>query len=252
MISKTKKRDGAYAEAAHSIRDKITNNIALVKRLAETLDVTFQPAVSYEDLISAGTLGLIEAARRYSSASGAKFSTFAYRRIRGAMLDLLRSEDPLGRSARAKLSAMYRAGRDYRAEHGRSPSVDELAELLDCPRHEVLRYLSYEKWNYIHSLEGQGAGGQRDDEDAGGILLKSDIDTPLEQLEKSDLTEHLTTAIKGLSVREQQVIVMYYYEELYMVEIAEVLGVTQSRVSQIHTEAIYNLERTLKEVLGDG
>lgn len=249
MAPRTKTPYSTYEGCKNDIHSLIMDNMGLVKSLATRLDVTFQPAVSFDDLISAGTVGLVEAAHRYKSGMDAKFSTFAYQRIRGAMLDLLRAHDPLGKSARAKLGEIHEAITEFQSENRCTPSIKELAVLVDMPKMEVLRYLSYEKWNYMGSLNR----GDSEEETPTTLdaLLGSDIDTPLEKLEREEFATKLAETIKSLSKREQQIIVMYYYEELYMAEIAEVLGITQSRVSQIHTSALYNLGRKLREAFGN-
>jgi RNA polymerase sigma factor for flagellar operon FliA len=228
-----------------AIKQLVMDHLPLVRSIVGRICYGLSPAVSEEDLISAGTLGLVQAAHRYDPSAGVKFVTFAYPRVKGAVVDHLRRSDPLGKSAREQLRALRRHIQEAREATGRKPSLEELAERADLSEEDVLRYLSYEKWDYVGSLE-RSRGGPQDDQSALVELLPSDAETPLDKLEWKERIERLGDAVEKLPEREKQVIVMYYYEDLYMSEMAEILGVTESRVSQLHTRAIYNLTRQME------
>jgi RNA polymerase sigma factor for flagellar operon FliA len=238
----------AYEQAQEpdgSIKQLVLEHLELVRSIADHIHVGLHPAVSEEDLISAGTLGLVEAAHRFDPSHGVKFSTFAYHRVKGAMMDCLRQNDALGKSARKRLSRVRRAARGFRSEHGRPPRLAELAEAVELTEEAVLRCLSYEKWDSVGSLESTASGGQEEGT-ALARFVAADSETPLQKLQWKERVDRLCQAISDLPEREQQVIVMYYYEDLYMAEMAEVLGVSESRVSQLHTRALYNLSRKLE------
>jgi RNA polymerase sigma factor for flagellar operon FliA len=233
-------------EPEDRIQSLVLEHLSLVNRVVDRSFAGLQGLVSRDDMISAGMLGLVEAAHRYDDTRGVKFSTFAYHRVRGAVGDLLRQVDWLGKSAREQLTALKNAIGEFQSAHGRRPTIEELAELTDMSEENVLQYLSYEKWDNVASVDGYV-----DDPDGGRNVLSSliaaDVQTPDESLEWKERVARLTAAIQALPERQQQIIVMYYYEELYLSEMAEILGVSEGRVSQLHTKALYNLTRLLEE-----
>jgi len=239
----------AYAKTeadAATVKELVLRHLPLVRSIVNRILPGLVAGVSEDDLIGAGMLGLVEAAHRYDGRKGVQFQTFAYPRIKGAIIDFLRQGDHLAKSARNHLRLIRRTLAEFRMRRGRRPSIAELADAAGMTETEVLRYLSYEKWDRVGSLETrfQDADGQQV---ALKSLISSDAETPLGRLEHRELLERLAQAITELPEREQQVIVMYYYEDLYMAEMAEVLGISESRVSQLHTRALYNLARKLEE-----
>lgn len=232
-------------EREDRIKSLVLENLSLVNRVVDRSFAGMSALVPRDDMIGAGMLGLVEAAHRYDESKGVKFSTFAYYRVRGAVGDLLRQVDWLGKSAREELTALRKRIREFQAAQGRRPTIEELAQASDMAEEEVLRYLSYEKWDHVASIDSYV-----DDPDGEPNVLSSliaaDVETPAESLEWKEKVERLSTAIQALPERQQQVIVMYYYEELYLAEMAEVLGVSEGRVSQLHTKALYNLTRLLE------
>ena len=228
-----------------AIRQLVMDHLPLVRRIVNRVCAGLELPVSEEDLISAGTLGLVEAAHRFDASVGVKFMTFAYARVRGAVVDCLRADDRLGRLARERLSALRRCIAEFRRAHGCKPTVEEMAERLGISPDEVLKGLSYEKWDCVGSL--QDSITEPDGECiALAELLPASTQDPFDALEWKERAEGLARAIEELPEREKQIIVMYYYEELYISEMAEVLGVSESRVSQLHTRALYNLTRKLE------
>lgn len=239
----------AYGTAENgdgAMKRMVMEHLPLVKGIVSHICAGLEPGVPEEDLISAGTLGLVEAAHRFDPSVGVKFATFAYQRVRGAVMDCLRANDQLGKSARGQLRAMRDRIREFRAASGRKPTIGELAQQAAMSEQDVLRYLSYEKWDSVGSLHDAV-----DDPEGGrsalGGLIPADMTTPLDALELRERVEQLSRAIENLPEREKQIIVMYYYEELYVAEMAELLGISESRVSQLHTRALYNLTRMLEE-----
>ncbi len=238
----------AYQDARDDsarIKELVLDHVPLVNRLADRLLAKVTPDTSREDLISAGTVGLVEAAHRFDPSREVKFITFAYRRVRGAMLDYLRQKDWLGRSARDRLNELREITNAFRSRHHRVPRIEELAEEADISEERVLKYLSYRKWDYVCSLD-QPAEDAEHGADGLAELIAADVPSPLEKLEWREKVERLAAAIEQLPERQRQIIVMYYYEDLYMAEMAEVLDLSESRISQLHTRAIYNLSRILE------
>jgi RNA polymerase sigma factor for flagellar operon FliA len=238
----------AYEKAGDQeqrIRSLVLEHLPLARGIVGRMSVSLGPTVSWDDLCSAATLGLVEAAHRYDESRGTKFETFAYPRVRGAVMDCLRGSDWLGKSARERLGALREHMRELRAHHGRKPTIEELASKAGMSDEDVLKYLSYEKWDSVASLQDCASEGGNDGASL-ETLIAADIATPLEELEWAEKVELLVRAIHALPEREKQIIIMYYYEDLYMSEMAEVLQVSESRVSQLHTRAIYNLSRMLE------
>jgi len=233
-------------EPQERIQALVLDHLSLVNRVVDRSFAGLQGLVSRDDMIGAGMVGLVEAAHRFDESKGVKFSTYAYHRVRGAVGDLLRQLDWLGKSARKQLTKLKNAIRDFQSEHGRRPAIEELAQLADMSEETVLQYLSYEKWDHVASMDGYV-----EDPEGGRNVLSSfiaaDVKTPDESLEWKESVARLSAAIEALSERQQQIIVMYYYEDLYVAEMAEVLGVSEGRVSQLHTKALYDLTRLLEE-----
>lgn len=241
----------AYSQASdHSptVEELITEHLDLVKRIVYQMPAEIRANAAHEDLVSAGTVGLVEAAHRFDEKQGVKFLTFAYRRIKGAVIDFLRKNDVLSKSARARLGRLNELRSRFRDKHGRSPSTAELSDLADLPEKTVLKFLGYGQLDRMGSLQTR----VKDDQGNGtplAALIPASTRTPFQKLAEKDRVKLLQAAIQELSERQQQIIVMYYYEELYMSEMAEVLGVSESRISQLHTRALYDLERKLEGLL---
>ena len=228
-----------------AIKQLVMGHLPMVRHIVSRVRVGLEPALAEEDLISAGTLGLVEAAHRYDPSVGVKFSTFAYSRIKGSVIDCLRANDQLSRSARGQLIELRGHIAEFHKCNGRRPTIVELARQAGLEQKEVLRYLSYEKWDYVGSLQDDAADAQGE-HNVLSDLIAADVATPLEELQWKERVERLGVAIEKLPERQKQIIVMYYYEELYMSEMAEILGISESRVSQLHTRALYNLTRKLE------
>jgi RNA polymerase sigma factor for flagellar operon FliA len=245
----TSPAETAYQEAhddGDRIKELVLENMSLVHQVVDGSFRLASDVVSRDDLVGAGMVGLVEAAHRFDPSRGVQFRTFAYYRVKGAMVDFLRQNDWLGKSAREKLQGIREAIGEFRSAEGRKPSVEELADRLEMSVEDVLKYLSYEKWDSISSIDDSVEG---EDGAAGalGDMLEADVETPAERAEWRERLERLSAAIRELPEQQQQVIVMYYYEELYMSEMAEVLGVSEGRISQVHTKALYNLTRILEK-----
>lgn len=232
-----------------SERDRLVmEHVGLVKTLAQRLAQRLPAQVEMNDLISVGVLGLIDAATRYRPSTGVPFDAFARRRVQGAMLDALRELDWAPRSLRRMRRDMDATIASLRHRLGREPREEEIAEAMD------LSPAAYEKaLEQLRTLE-VGSIRQLDAPAPDGTpLLELCID-PAEnaaaQLECKELKEHLAQAIQELPARERHILALYYQEELTLAEIGEVIGVCESRVSQLRTLAVSRLRARLRAALG--
>jgi RNA polymerase sigma factor FliA len=207
--------------------------------------------VAMEDLVQAGVIGLLEACRSYDSAKDAQFHTFAKFRIRGAILDSLRQLDWGSRTLRRKAREIGASIARLEARLGRHPQQDEIAADLQMRLEELQSTLT--QLDGLH-LVGQQADASHDRSEAFDLIesapSKGD-DNPFELCLKGEMKAQLAEAISRLSEKEQLILSLYYYEELTMKEVAEVLGNAVSRVSQIHASAMLKLRITLSH-LGAG
>ncbi|SFF43953.1 RNA polymerase, sigma 28 subunit, SigD/FliA/WhiG [Fontimonas thermophila] len=213
----------------------------LVRRIAHHLAARLPSSVEIDDLIQAGIIGLIEAARHYSGDRGASFETYAGIRIRGAMLDELRATDWAPRSVHRRLREVAEAIREIEQATGRDARESEIAEKLGISLGEYHEIIQDGARCQVLSLD---AGG----EDGNETLDAPDpSDSPLEALQRREFHAALAEAIAGLPERERLVLSMYYDDEMNLREIGEVLDVSESRVCQIHGQALVRLRARLKE-----
>ena len=232
----------------HSQRDSIDINqhAPLVKKLASLMMARLPASVDINDLIQVGTIGLIEAARQFDSAQGVQFETFASQRIRGAMLDELRREDWLPRQARRNVRQIESAIHQLEQQLGRSPAEGEIADSLSMPLAEYQAMLAECKGLTLVHFEDY-----HDDEGNGSRQIDNIADanaaTPLDSLADGHFRSALIDAIKQLPERDQLVMSLYYEQELNLKEIGAVLGVSESRVSQLHSQAIARLRTRLRD-----
>lgn len=234
---------------AHGVLDKqqlVVQYAPLVKRIAYHLMARLPASVQAEDLIQNGMLGLLDACGRFEDGQGAQFETYAVQRIRGAMLDGLRENDWVPRSVRREMRRVEAAITQLEHLHGRQPNETELAAALDMPLADYQRLLGDARGHQLLSLED--LGGSDGDED---FLDRHETEAnqdPLALLLEGDMRVALVRGIEGLPEREKLVMSLYYEEELNLREIGEVLGVTESRVCQLHSQAIARLRA---QVLGE-
>lgn len=215
-----------------------------IKSWTIRLKGTLPDSVDIDDLYSAASLGLIESMDRFDKSRNVAFNTFAERRIKGAILDSLRNLDFLPRNMRTRLKALESAMSELSRKLGRQPTVREIVESTGFSEDDVYKLQGLRESDKMLSLD-ETVG---DDETNLVDLIRASDLTPEDELMKTKLTERLGAEIDKLSEKERQVVSLYYYEELTMKETAEVLGVTESRVSQIHTAAMQKLKRRLRDL----
>jgi RNA polymerase sigma factor for flagellar operon FliA len=229
-------------------RDRlVVGHIGLVKALAHRLAQRLPPQVEIPDLISIGVLGLMDAAGRYRASMGVPFDAFARRRVQGAMLDALRDLDWAPRSLRKMRRELDAALARLRHELRREPTEEEIAAAVEMTPTAYGRALEQ-----LRTLELGAVRPLEDVNGEGGLLdLCFDPDEgPEVRLQRAELREHLARAIQKLPARERQILAMYYQQEMTLAEIGQVIGVGESRVSQLRSLAISRLRTSLREALG--
>jgi RNA polymerase sigma factor for flagellar operon FliA len=203
--------------------------------------------VQAEDLISAGIIGLIDALDKFNPAREVQFKTYAQIRIQGAMKDELRALDWASRSMRQKVKRLEHTYATLEQELGRPPASEEVANSLGIEMDEFEEMLDDVKGTSLVSLEELGQGPASEDKISlmEALLTREDHD-PLEMLNLQDLKKALTLAIAELPEKERLVLSLYYFEELTMKEVGKVLNLTESRISQLHTQTVLRLRSKLK------
>ena len=228
----------------------VLEHVGLVKALAARLAQRVPAHIELGELVSVGMMGLVEAARRYKPSLGVPFDAFARRRIHGAMLDALRDVDWAPRSLRRLRRDVDAALARLRHELGREPSEHEMATAMNLSPAQYDRALEDLRTLEIATVRQLDTTG-----DDGESLLDVAIDPgegAVAQLERKELRQHLANAISALPERERQILALSYEEELTLAEIGQVLGVSESRVCQLRSQAISRLRSTLRETLLSG
>jgi len=215
--------------------------LPLVRRQALSMQVRLPASVELDDLIQAGTVGLLEAVGRFDASQGASFTTFASQRIRGAMLDELRSRDWLPRSVRRNARMVDEAVRRLEQQLGRAAEENEIATELDMELGEYRQLLSDTNSGNLLPFE------MLLEEGAEPGVEDTSQDTPLQQFLDGEKRDQLVAGIEALPEREKLLMALYYQEELNLKKIGAVLGVTESRVSQLHSQAVSRLRARLVE-----
>ena len=221
----------------------------MVKFVAGRLGAGLPSHVEDADLISYGLMGLIGAIERFEPERGIKFETFAMTRIRGAIIDELRSLDWVPRSVRARAREIETAQAKLEHELQRAPTEAELAEKLGCSEEELQSSLLEIANSSVYALDELWAISDSSGDQVSLLdtIPDSEAADPQQALDSGEVKERLTEAIGTLPEREQVVIALYYYENLTLREIGDVLDVTESRVSQLHTKAVMRLKTQMLE-----
>jgi len=222
----------------------------LAKQVVDSLRPRRSAPVDYEDMIGAALIGLIDAIDRYDPERGVQFQTYATWRVRGAVLDMLRSMDWVPRSIRHKGADLQQAYDRLEGELGRPATDDEVAQALGVTRDELDRCLEEVAPVAVLSLEETLAGGNGDENlTLADSLADPRAVAPDNHAERQDLLRLLAHAIESLPEQERIVITLYYYEALTLKEIGRVMNVTESRACQVHTKAILRLQARMRACL---
>lgn len=226
------------------LRERIIIEYAsLVKIVAGKLGIYLGYNVEYDDLVGYGTFGLIDAIDKYDFDKGVKFETYASLRIRGAILDQVRRMDWLPRTVRQKQKRMDAAYQKLETESGRFATDEELAAELEISVEELNQWQAQTKAAGVVSLDEYLEQGSENG--IVGTVESEDFAQPEKQMEQKTMKELLVRSLESLTEKEKKVVLLYYYEELTLKEISEVLEVSESRISQLHTKAIQKLRLKL-------
>jgi RNA polymerase sigma factor for flagellar operon FliA len=237
-------RDGSPEVRARLLR----KYLPLVRNVAGRMAIGFPRSVELSDLINTGVIGLVEAFSNFDPDRGVKFETYAVPRIRGAILDELRALDWVPRSTRARSREIERALLALENDFGRPPTDAELAGKLGCTVDELMLAKGDVTGSSLLSLD-ETIYREEDNHQVPRIeTVRDDARaSALGDLEKGELRAFLVTAIDRLTEQEKLVIALYYFEELTLKEIGEVMSISESRVSQIHTKAVLKLRGMIRE-----
>ena len=228
-----------YNAAGQINKDQLVQRFApLVKRIAYHLMARLPSSVQVDDLVQNGMMGLLDAINRFEAGMGAQFETYAAQRIRGAMLDGLRENDWLPRSLRRDFRRIEVAIAQLEQQHGRAPSEQELAAALDMTLADYQKMLQDARGHQLISFEDLVEDG---DEDFLERHLTDHSAEPSKILEDESLRRLLIDGIEALPEREKLMMALYYEQDLNLREIGEVMGVTESRVCQLHTQVVARL-----------
>ncbi len=222
----------------------IINNIELVKIIAGRLYSTYKNNVDFDDLVSYGIFGLLDAIEKFDPSKNVKFDTYAYIRIRGAIIDQLRSLDWIPRSIRQKYKKVEDAYKKVESQYGRSANDDEIASYLEISINELHNILSE-----IHSFSVVSLDEKITNNPNFTLVDENEVNDPQGHLEEEETKKILKEIVKELPEKEKTVISLYYNSELTYKEISLVMGVSESRISQIHTKAIMKLRSKLEKSL---
>lgn len=232
-----------------TVRDQLVLQYSpLVKYVGGRVAAGLPSSVDQADLVSYGMFGLIDAIDKFDPDRGFRFETYAITRIRGAIMDELRSMDWVPRSVRTKARRIEEAIAHLEAELHRSPSDAELAEALSVSVEQLQQMLGQISMTGVAALdEVLSAGGGGGDNVTLGDTVADDSDDPSDVFESVEMRERLREAVLALPERERMVLGLYYYEGLTLAQIGEVIGVTESRICQIHTKSVLQLRARLAD-----
>jgi RNA polymerase sigma factor for flagellar operon FliA len=224
-------------------KERITKFLHIVHKIVGQVITYLKPPLSFEDMVSAGTVGLVRAARDFDPSQRAEFKTYAYIRIKGAILDELRGWSFAPANLSKRVRDAQSLSQKIAEKTGTTPTDEELAEELGITPDELSELFENARARHFISLDGFD-----EDSPALGNLLTADrAYTPDKQIEQKELINKLAEAIQQLPQKHRQIVLLYYQRHLTMKQIAELFEVTESRVSQLHASALFNLSVKLKQ-----
>lgn len=226
-----------------AVEDKlVVDFLPLVYKIVHQIASYLHPPLTRDDLVSAGTIGLIKAARDFDSTKEAEFKTYAYIRVRGAVLDELRSWSFTPSSIKKQFEQAQQHVKDYIETNGIEPTDEELAQMLGITTDKMYRMFETARARHFLSIHGIN----EETPALGKSLMCKSTEDPSSRIEKQELSVKLAEAIGQLPEKQKQIILLYYHKELTMKEAAMVLEITESRVSQLHAAALFKLSTKLK------
>ncbi len=235
--------DSYFAHKTPQLREQIIIEYApLVKLVAGRLSMYLGYNVEYEDLVSYGIFGLIDAIDKFDMAKNVKFETYASLRIRGAILDQIRKMDWIPRSVRQKQKKIDAANSKVETQYGRPATDEEIANELELSVDDLYTWQGQTKVTSLISLDDFVEQGAEMRMDPTG---NSHFEQPEHVVEKEELSKMIAGALELLTEKEKQVVLLYYYEDMTLKEISQTLEVSESRVSQLHTKALSKMKKNL-------
>ncbi len=227
------------------IRDKlIIQYIYLARYVVGRVKVNLPPSFSFEDVVSFGIEGLIDAIEKYHPNKGAKFESYALMRIRGSIIDKIRSSDWLPRTLRRKIKEVKMATERLKQQIGRPPTTKEIADVMGLTEDKVTEIMSSDV-NVGSIYDKKGVG--EDSVEIIDTIEDENSNKPEEEIEKTDTKKELELALKKLPERERALLVFYYHENMTLKEIGDAINVSESRVCQLHAQAIMKLRNILSQ-----
>lgn len=230
--------------------DVIIKYAPMVKYVASRISMKLPQSVDIDDLIQVGVLGLIDAVAKFDPNRGIKFQTYAEFRVRGAILDELRAMDWVPRAVRQVSGHIQSVYQQLEGELGRPAEDEEVAGRLQITLNEFYEQLDSVRGISILSFEDIRPSLEEEEWDILEVLADPDVEDPLESIGLQEMRLAMSEAIDSLPEKERLVLTLYYYEELTMCEIGEVLGLTESRISQLHSKAALRMRAKMRRVLG--
>jgi RNA polymerase sigma factor for flagellar operon FliA len=242
-------RNAAALRAYSSQKSKSVENeqiaefLPMVRKIVYRVVTYLKPPLSFEDLVSAGTVGLVKAARDFDPSYNAEFKTYAYTKIKGAILDELRGWSFVPANLNKQIRSAMHLAQEITEETGTVPTDAQLAEKLGVTVDKLYKTLESSRARHFVSIDAS----EENAPPLGELLTAANTTTPPQQLERAELIDKLTEAIQQLTKRQQQIILLYYQQHLTMKQIAEVFEITEPRISQLHASALFNLSVKLRE-----
>ncbi|MCH7618499.1 MAG: FliA/WhiG family RNA polymerase sigma factor [Candidatus Marinimicrobia bacterium] len=232
---------------SEKVREKILMKyLPLVRQIAGGIIGKLPSSVSVDDLIDAGVIGLLESIDRFDTNAAVKFETYAYTRVRGAMMDELRKMDWAPRSLREKSKRVKEAYRTLVKRHGRQPDQDEIANELEVPIEKFHQINKEIVGVNLMSLDQEVTSNSGESTSLYDVIAEKDTVEPIEAMEDRELKDRMIIEIEKLPKNEKLVIALYYYEELTLKEIGKILDLSESRISQIHSKVVKDLKIRLE------
>lgn len=239
-------REEHFGKDSHLLRNQIINEyLPYVKRIVNRIAVHLPASIEVDDLVNVGVIGLIQAIERYDPTRDNKFITYAVFRIKGAVLSELRSRDFLGRTTRRKIRDLEKAYLKLEQKLGRDVSDEEVAKEMDMDLDQFYKVKRMSSISFV-SFEELGYTSRSDSAAIPGSLSNSDADDALSLTTMKEMKSTIAKNIDLLPEKEKLVISLYYSEEMTMKEIGQVLDITESRVSQIHAQAVIHLRGRMR------
>ncbi|AND85266.1 FliA/WhiG family RNA polymerase sigma factor [Clostridium tyrobutyricum] len=224
--------------------EMVKRYLPLVKYIASRVIIGKTKYIEYEDLVSYGIVGLMDAINKFDESRGMKFSTYASIRIKGSMIDELRKNSPIPKGAIDKLNRYNRAIELLQTELGREPTNDEICKKLDISIKNIVEIENYINYISVVSLENL-IFSEDDNIPIIGTIQDNKSPSPERSLEKKEQLEYLTRALEILNEKDNLVLTLYYYEGLTLKKIGKILNVSESRVCQLHSRAIIHLRKAM-------